>query len=193
MKIYPVKGPGIVTLTGILIILIGMGALVPGFAPSASQDDTTEMKLDGGGNTMHDIPDVVYGTSFSISVEFKDTDPGQRDVTLYLLDEEDHEDIMAWIEENGHLGSRDVNILLKEYGNSDVLHTEHITGDDTFDVTTEYEGDMFLLIQNNGSEQAMEIEWESSQGTTMGVCFLVFLILGLVGVLVMKASRDIIE
>jgi len=187
MKTFFMKGKWVVILSAVFIVLFGTGLLVPALSPSSSNDEITEIKLEEGGYVIREYPDVVFGMEISYSVTMKSGDDENIRISFYFLDEDNYEELMEWLEEeNGTAFTEKLDDL-------EFLHTEHCSEEQDFQVTLDYDGDVHLLILNRGSVQEISVKQRSKETYPFGVCFLSFVIMSGIGVLMMRATRDIVE
>jgi len=178
------KGTGVLLLSAILIIVFGLGVLALGFMPSSETDNRTELQVENESLVVWGLGDVDFDADVSVTVNFTNAQgPGEL-VSFYFIDEDEHDRLMDWVEEDRALALEKVEEL-------ESMYERNCSENCSFDFTTNAEGEFYLIIVNHGGEQELTVRVEGSSGIESGVCFVVFLLLVLIAGLMIRASLRI--
>ena len=186
MSSLPFRGPSYLILSAVLIVVLGLGVLMMGLTPTSETEERSEFRMDEGGLSAWQFPEVDFDAEMSITVDF-DTAPRKEDsVAFYVVDEDEYDRFREWVEEEN------VTEAMKRIEDLEFIYETDCSADCSFDLRTEQDGDLYIIVMNNGEEQQeFTITVKSTSGIEFGVCCGVFLLLVLIAGLVIRASLRI--
>ena len=186
MSSFPLKGSSYLFLAAIFIVIFGFIVLMLGFLPTSETEEQSEFRMDEGGFSAWQFPDVDFDDEMKVTVDFPSSPRAGDGVSIYAVSDDEYERFMEWVEEGNTTGA------IGRIDELDVMYKKSCPANCSFDFTTEEEGDLYLLIVYEGEEeQEFSLTVESSSRIEFGVCFGVFLLLLLIAGLVIRASLQI--
>ena len=172
-------------LSAFLIIASGFVILAVSIIPTEKDEKSSEIRMKEGGFWVEQFPDVGFGSEMSISVDFRTDNGGGNGISLYFMDEDNHDEFMEWVEkENNTTAAEKLNEL-------EFICKRNCSKDCEFDLSVEDDGDVYLVVVNHGEAKDLTLTVKTTMDMESGVCFAVFFILGLIGVLVIRAALQI--
>lgn len=178
MSAFPFRGRNVVMVSGVCLILAAIIIMAVSFAPSEEKSVEQQYKLDSGGISTMEFRDLRYGSDFSVSVDVEFDSREDTRISIYFLDEEGYDNIMGMLE-NGTITKIADGLPLV-----DSIHSQVCTEDTNFDFTANYDGIIRMIISNEGGEQEFTVVNEIAWYNNIGVCFFMFVIIGVLGVMV---------
>ena len=101
------------------------------------------------------------------------------------MDEDNHDEFMEWVEKENH------TTAAEKLNELEFICKRNCSKDCEFDFSVKDDGDVYLIVVNHGEAKDLTLTVKTTMDMESGVCFAVFLILGLIGVLVMRAALQI--
>jgi hypothetical protein len=176
---------GILIVAAIIMIIMGLMVMWMGTQPLSSGESSSEFMLKDGSYSSWELPGLGFREKVEGElVHHSPADP-EKNISLYLLTEDDYQEFMEWLDENPNgnpAGKLD---------SLDLVHQENRTGNFSFELSTDSEGDLYLVLISNGGTQHFEVTIKNSSRVESGVCFSVSLVLFLIAIFLFRAASQV--
>jgi len=180
---FPFKGSSYLFLAAVFIVIFGFIVLALGFVPTKETEEQSEFRMDEGGFSAWQFPDMDFDEEMKVTVDFASSPRNGDGVSIYVVSDDEYDRFMGWVEEGNATGA------IKRIDELDFMYKKSCPANCSFDFTTEKDGDLYLLIIHDGDEeQEFRLTVEGSSRIEFGVCFGVFLLLLLIAGLVIRAA-----
>jgi len=143
------------------------------------------MMLGNGSYVLLKLRFPGFDSQVEFSVDFLETN-NEANLSFFVLDEDDRKDLTDLI----HGNNSDIAGFLTEL---DPIYHENITGEGEYDLTVDVDGEVYLLIINDGGSDEITITTQSSSQLEIGVFIFISLVLLAIGILIVKAGLFIEE
>lgn len=187
MTTFPVKGSRAVLLTALVVICLGLFFLMIYYLPNEATEVDTQMGMENGTYNIQHFDEIAYGSRIEVTLEFNQTYNGSRSISMYFLDDSNYDDFMEHFETTNRTNITD-SLDMIEYE-----HHEVFEDDVSYDFELTADGDVHMIILNQGDPQSFSLEIVSFDDYEFGVCFMVAAVFVLIGLLVGRAAMDLEE
>jgi len=168
-----------------IVLLFAILSIVPVFLSTDDPDQVDEMMLGNGSYVLLKLRFPGFDSQVEFSVDFLETN-NEANLSFFVLDEDDRKDLTDLI----HGNNSDIAGFLTEL---DPIYHENITGEGEYDLTVDVDGEVYLLIINDGGSDEITITTQSSSQLEIGVFIFISLVLLAIGILIVKAGLFIEE
>jgi len=168
-----------------IVLLFAILSIVPVFLSTDDPDQVDEMMLGNGSYVLLKLRFPGFDSQVEFSVDFLETN-NEANLSFFVLDEDDRKDLTDLI----HGNNSDIAGFLTEL---DPIYHENITGEGEYDLTVDVDGEVYLLIINDGGSDEITITTQSSSQLGIGVFIFISLVLLAIGILIVKAGLFIEE